>query len=669
MTLSSSVATIPLVGVSYAKKLLKLDIQTVEDLLYHLPSRYIDFSQTSLIKDIKPNVTATVYGQVTSITNVHTKSALTIQKAVIHDNTGDVEVVWFNQPFLLQSMHVGDEIGIAGIPKVNHQKLQFEFAEYEILKGKDSIHTGRIIPVYPETAGISSKWLRSRIAFVLKQISEKTLTILDPLGKETLEKENLLPLEQSLVQVHFPNNLSSAQQAHNRLAFNEILFHQLAGLIRKSNWQKITVGHKMEIKKFDQEINLFLQTLPFQLTDAQNKVCQDILSDLSKSTPMNRLLQGDVGSGKTIVAAIAMYVAKLNGLQSVLMAPTEILAMQHYRTLNAAFNPIGIKAGIATSSTKDYKNYDLVIGTHALLHKQISFNNLGLVIIDEQHKFGVEQRAEILKKGHNPHLLTMTATPIPRSIALTIYRDLDLSIIDQMPNNRQIIKTWVVPNHKRHDAYDWIKKQTSQVYIVCPLVDLSENLQTVKAAKSEYENLVKVFYPQMSVGLIHGKMPSSEKNATLEKFSQGKIDILVATPVVEVGIDVRNANIIIIEAAERFGLAQLHQLRGRVGRGEHQGYCLLFTENENEFAINRLKNLETINNGLKLAEIDLQLRGPGQRFGEQQHGKWDLKIADFSNLSLLEKAGKLAEQAFNQPQNFPNLYNSLEKSKISSSLN
>jgi ATP-dependent DNA helicase RecG len=416
---------------------------------------------------------------------------------------------------------------------------------------------------------------------------------------------------------------------------------------------------------------------------------------MHKTTPMNRLLQGDVGSGKTVVATIAMYLAYLNGYQSVLMAPTEILANQHYQTVSSLLTPFGVKVGLVTGTKKlDHKtsgsknninnvlnsqssqvaqaevvttdlitDLDILIGTHALLYNKKRLRNLGLVVIDEQHRFGVNQRSLLRQKGKNPHVLTMTATPIPRTVALTMYKDLNLSYLDEMPKGRKIIKTWLVPLEKRGKAYEWIRKQVqqtnSQAFIICPFIEISETMQTVKAATAEYERLKKEIFPDLRIGLLHGKMKSKDKNAVLQDFKKGKYHILVATPVVEVGIDIPNATIIVIEASERFGLAQLHQLRGRVGRGEKQSFCLLFTESKNEQTLAKLKELERIHIGAELAELDLRLRGPGEIYGTLQSGIPNLKIASFSDVILIEQTRKAAEMILSNPAKYPYLLHKL----------
>ncbi len=592
---------IPGVGPAFATRLEKLGIFTEKDFLYHIPSRYDDFSVVSKIANIQEGETVTVRGKILEIKNIFTRSSYVLQKAVIEDDTGKLPVVWFNQRFLTRVIFPGDPVSLSG--KIN--KHQFESPQYEI---GSSIHTGRLVPVYPETEGISSKWFRSKIYFLLKNLNLK----------DYLPAGEFMELNEAIQKVHFPDSLEQARQAKRRLAFDELLMAQIEAKSRKVEWQKKTVGNKF--KNLDVKLDL-----PFELTDSQKKVIKEIFFDLQKEVPMNRLLQGDVGSGKTIVAAFAMLAANLNGYQAAIMAPTELLANQHFETLSK----LGLTVGIATGSIKDYKNKDIIVGTHALFSSDINFKNLGLIVIDEQHRFGVEQRAALTAKGVNPHVLTMTATPIPRTIALTLYGDLDLSVLTELPKNRLPIKTWVVPEHKREAAYQWIEKQKTQTFVICPFIEESETLQTVKAAKTEFENIKKIF-KNLRVGLVHGKLKNKDK--VLNDFRNQKLDILVATPIVEVGIDIPQATIMVIEGADRFGLAQLHQLRGRVGRGDQQSYCLLFGEN-----ISRLKLLEKINNGMQLAEADLRFRGPGHRFGTAQHGRWDLKIADFSDLGLVEQ--------------------------------
>lgn len=615
---------IPGVGPVFAKRLEKLGIKTDRDLLYHLPSRYDDYSLISKTKDVQEGEVVTIKGTIIKIDNIFTRKGFVLQKAIIEDETGKLPVVWFNQRFLTRVIHVGDIVSLSG--KIN--KKQMESPQYEI---GTSIHTGRLVPVYPETSGISSKWLRTKIYFLLNKKFE-----------DYLPESDLMDLDTALHKVHFPDNLEQAIKARYRLAFDELLFSQLMAIERRKENEISKVGHKFT--KLDTHIDL-----PFDLTNSQKRVIKEIFDDLSKAKPMNRLLQGDVGSGKTVVAAMALLAANQNGFQSVLMAPTEILANQHYESLKK----LKLNVGLATGANKIDLNADILVGTHALINDKLNFEKLGLVVIDEQHRFGVEQRAKLLAKGVNPHVLTMTATPIPRTIALTLYKDLDLSIINEMPQNRLKVKTWVVPEEKREGAYTWIEKQKTQTFVVCPLIEENEDY---KAVNTEYENLKKRF-PKLKIGMITGKSKSKDK--IISDFKNKKLDILVATPVIEVGIDIPAATIMIIEDADRFGLAQLHQLRGRVGRGDKQSYCLLFGEN-----ITRLKLLEKFDSGLALAEVDLKFRGPGQRFGTSQHGKWDLKIADFSDLELIEKTRKLAHEVVSAWDKFPSLHKMVEKSKI-----
>lgn len=661
--LNTSVSNLYLVGPTYASRLAKLGIITVSDLLHHFPFRYDDFSLISKIAKVQPGETVTICTELISIKNVFTKNGKKMQEAVIADNTGSIHAVWFNQIYLAQTLKIGDKLNLSGKIDFFGHKLVLFSPEYEIIKNPftlrnegqlNTIHTGRLVPVYPETYGVSSKWLRSRIASLLPIVIPQ---IEDFLPEEIRLKNNLITLQSALQTIHFPDSKIDLERAIERLSFDELFLIQLNSLKRKKDWQKETTGPSFEITKYQKKIAEFIQKLPFKLTTAQERVIQEIFVDLDKINPTNRLLQGDVGSGKTVVAAICFYLAYLNGYQSAFMAPTEILANQHYETIKKFLEPLGLKIGLFTSTTNKIKNliindkFNIYIGTHALLSEKIKFNKLGLVVIDEQHRFGVTQRAALQKKGLNPHLITMTATPIPRTIALTLYQELEISVIDEMPIGRQLIKTWVVPAEKRKNAYEWIKKQIidhqTQAFIICPLIEESETLQTVKSAKYEFEHLSKEVFPKLKLGLLHGRLKSKEKDEVLQKFRNNQINILVSTPVVEVGLDIPNATIILIEASDRFGLAQLHQLRGRVGRSEKSSYCLLFTENTNPQVLTRLKALEKLHIGIKLAELDLKLRGPGDIFGTRQHGIINLKIAKLTDLTLIEKSKKTAKDLIN----------------------
>jgi ATP-dependent DNA helicase RecG len=459
--------------------------------------------------------------------------------------------------------------------------------------------------------------------------------------------------------------------AKRRLAFEEFFLTHLAALIRRSQWMNKKVVHQLLLLPYRGMVNAFIKNLPFELTDAQKIALREILSDLTGAKPMNRLLEGEVGSGKTVVATIAMYVVFLNGFQSVLMAPTEILANQHYKTISELLANYGVRVELITGATrskrkdKKIEDADILVGTHALINRSLRFDKIGLVVIDEQQRFGVEQRALLREKAVNPHVLTMTATPIPRTVFLTLYGDLDLSYLNELPKERKLVKTWLVPQEKREAGYEWIKKQIKengdQVFIICPFIEESETLTSVKAAKKEFERLKADIFPEFRVGLLHGRLKAKEKNEVIEKFKNREIDILVSTPVVEVGIDIPNATIILIEAAERFGLAQLHQLRGRVGRGNKQSYCLLFTESKSEQTLKRLAVMEKIFIGAELAELDLKLRGPGELYGTLQHGIPKLKAASFSDFDLIQTTKGEAEKILPHIDQFPRLLEKLNR--------
>jgi len=666
MNLQTPVATQGRIYRLFARRLEKLGILTFEDFLYHVPFRYDDFSLISKINRVQPGEVVTIQGTVSEITNEFTKNFKRIQKAEIADETGTIEVIWFNQPYLTKVIRKNDKISLSGKIDWFLRKPVMQSPDYEIITGLPAIHTGRLVPIYPETRGITSKWIRRQ---TYNLINENLNQFTEYLPDSTIKDHSLIAFSEAISEIHFPKLILNAEKSRQRLAFDELFLLQLSAMHRKLNWNKNLISNSFSVDKFKDEINEFLNKLPFTLTNAQKRVIEEIFKDLSLEKPMNRLLEGDVGSGKTVVSAIAMYLSFLNGFQSVLMAPTEILAQQHYQTISKLLSPFKIKVGLVTGSNKlkienGKLKIDVLVGTHAVLEKGINFDKLGLVVIDEQQRFGVEQRALIRSKGKNPHLLTMTATPIPRTIALTLYGDLDLSILDEMPVGRKQIKTWLVPDEKRINAYSWIEKQIkdtkSQAFIVCPFIEESETMQTVKAASKEFENLKNNVFKSLKLGLLHGKMKAKEKEEVLEKFRTGKINILVATPVVEVGIDIPNATIIVIEAAERFGLAQLHQLRGRVGRGDKQSYCLLFTGSRNPETLKRLKAMEKHNSGAELAELDLRLRGPGEIYGTMQHGRKMLKIASFSDFDLIQKIRREAEKIFPKLHTFPRL---LEKLK------
>ncbi len=644
-----NIENLPATSTITIRKLKSLGINTYFNLLNYFPSRYEDYSLISKIDKIQEGETLTIRGKIVEAKNQYIRSRITIQKVVVSDDTGIVEVSWFNQPYLIRVMKIGEIISISGLVKRFSSKFIIEPKEYEL--GNKRIHTGRIVPIYSEKKGLSTKTIREKIHAILVLTPGVETRLAETLPNEIIIYNNLIDENTAYRQIHFPDNLNLANKARERLAFDELFSLQLANNLIKKQWQEERVGNKFQISNFKFQIQEFINRLPFKLTSDQNKVIDEIINDLKKTVPMNRFLQGDVGSGKTVVAAIACYLTVLNGYQSLFMAPTEILANQHFQTISALFKDLPIKIGLLTGSTKINKvrnAYDIIIGTHALLSQKLKFEKVGLVVIDEQHRFGVNQRALLKEKALNPHLLTMTATPIPRTVALTLYGELDLSYIEEMPQGRLSVKTFLVPKEKRSDGYRWIKSQIlnlkSQIFIVCPLIEESESetMKSVKAAKIEYENLRKIF-SEFRLGLLHGKIKSKEKEQIMTDFKSKKIDILVSTPVVEVGIDIPGATIMIIEGAERFGLAQLHQLRGRVGRSDKRSYCFLFSEKEDLGILRRLRFFAKINNGNKLAEHDLKNRGAGNIFGTEQHGFVNFKIASLTDYELINKTKKAVE--------------------------
>lgn len=647
MRLDESISTLPRVGPAYRNRLEKLEIFSIRDLILHIPHRYLDFTLKSDIAGLQPGETATVSGQLTFLKNQYTRGGRKIQIGEVADSTAKIAVVWFNQPFLVRNLFPGDQISLAGkVDWFGRQKAIIS-PDYEIVQeGKPRLHTEGLIPIYPETYGVSSKWLRSRVSDVLANFKLE-----EYLPAEVLQKYNFPKFEAALKTVHFPKNLADVEPARKRLAFEELLRLQLASLKRKTEWKKNLPSYKLSVDK--SLVKSFIKSLPFTLTNSQKQAIDEILADLSENKPMNRLLEGDVGSGKTVVAAAGALVAFANGFQSVIMAPTEILAAQHYNTLRTLFDPLKVRVSLVTSSMKksDLGRADIFVGTHALIYKKTKFDKVAFVVIDEQHRFGVAQRGQLVRKSKNrssvPHILTMTATPIPRTVALTVYGDLDLSVLTDMPLGRIKVTTWIVPRLKREKAYAWIKEQIKkdniQIFNVCPLIEESEKetMQDVKAVTKEYQVLSKIF-KGFRLGLLHGKLPARQKQAVIEKFKKGESDILVTTPVVEVGIDIQNASIMVIEGAERFGLAQLHQLRGRVGRGAKKSYCLLFTESRSPMVRTRLSALQKYNSGFELSELDLKLRGPGEVFGLRQHGFPELKVANWQDAELIKAAHDVA---------------------------
>lgn len=656
---NTKISELSRVGKATASRLKKLGLEDAKDLIWHLPNRYEDFSQIKPIAEVKVNEAATVCGQVELIANRRSRlKRMNITECLLSDDSGSIKIIWFNQPYLTKQLSSGEQIYLSGRVDDNYYTLQFTNPYWEKASA-DRIHTGRLIPIYPLTAGLTQKQLR----FLIKQVTPLASRLTEYLPPEVLKPHQLISLPTALKQIHWPQNQSSYLEAVKRLKFDELFFIQL---LQVKNRQELKAQIAPVINFNENKTKELVSNLPFTLTDDQRKCAWEILKSIAQPSPMNRLLQGDVGSGKTVVAAIACLNCALSGLQAVILAPTEILADQHWQTLQQTLKLFKLTMGILTRSQRQTNHkktkkiskkeiieklsngqIDIVVGTHALLQEKIDFKKLGLIVVDEQHRFGVEQRHNLKDKtpGDIPHFLSMTATPIPRTLALTLYGDLDISIISQKPPGRQKIITKIVDDANRQAAYKFIKNKIisgQQVFVVCPLIDESDTLG-VKAANSEYEKLSKKIFPELKIGLLHGRLKGKDKTEIMDKFRTGRLNILVSTSVIEVGVDIPNATIMMIEGADRFGLAQLHQFRGRVGRSHRQSYCFLFTDNSNPKTLTRLKAMTTSDNGLELAEYDLKLRGAGEIYGTRQSGLPDLKIASLDDLDIIKQAKQAAQ--------------------------
>lgn len=656
--LSRSLSKVLRTTKNHFAKLESLNIHNVKDFLMYFPRTYNDSTVYTKISEVRVDEVNTIQGKISSLFTINSKNGKKITRGVFTDSTGTIDLVWFNQPHITRLLPRNKEIVLSGKVKYAMNRLSIQSPTYEMLQsGGEQIHSGRLVPIYHETEGINSKWLREKLKPL---IDEWTDLFEEYLPENVITEHNLLSYPQAIRNIHFPKNAKSLEEARKRLAFDELFLLQLKVLQKKWHWQNIKKGEGKVIEEKNEMVRDCIENLEFELTNAQKRVLMEIHADLIKDLPMSRLVQGDVGSGKTIVAALAALHVVTNGYQVAVMAPTEILAKQHYATFVKLLTKYGLNIQfISGSTTKKQKEevirqmktgtVDIVIGTHALIQEGIGFKNLGLAIIDEQHRFGVKQR-DTLKSFGSPHLLSMTATPIPRTLAITVYGDQDLSIIDEMPKGRQAIITRVVREGKRTDAYRWIEDQIAkgrQAFIICPLIDESDFLE-VKSVLQEYDRLQNEIFPNLKLDVLHGKLKQEEKDEIMAKFKENKTNILVSTSVIEVGIDVPNASIMLIEAAERFGLSQLHQFRGRVGRGEHQSYCFLFTSDSSKNDNVRLKSMEKHNSGFKLAEIDLELRGPGEIYGIRQSGIPDLKMASLSDSETISKARKSAQELINQ---------------------
>lgn len=652
------VTKVPRIGPKSARKLKHLGIESVKDLIYHFPFRYEDRSQITLIENLKPGQSVTIEAKLASIRNIYTKNRKRITRGVAQDKSGEISLIWFNMHYIEKSLRVGETYFMSGKIDKYNGKLTLVVPKME-KNTKNNLHAGRIVPIYHQTDGISSRWLRSRINDVLKEMKKEngTKTSIEDFFPETLlEKEKLMDLENAISQIHFPKSWELMHAARKRLGYQELLVELLR--VEEAKHERKAGLPAEGIMPNRKLLKEFTNKLPFKLTKSQETAIDEILEDLKKDIPMNRLLEGDVGTGKTIVAVIAALAAAKAGKSVLYMAPTEILAKQHFETFQKYLEPISginVYSRFGSSQKEPLEmgrdTPSVTVGTHALLYTREKYKNIGLVIIDEQHRFGVDQREMLLhlnSGGKRPHLLTMTATPIPRTLALTIYGDLDISTLDRRPGKKADVVTKVVPPEKRKKVYKWIAQSGKSAFIVCPFIEESENenFSEVKSATEEYEKLKSGVFKGKKVGLLHGRLKSEEKEQVVQKFEEGKLNVLVSTPVIEVGIDIPHAAIMVIESAERYGLASLHQLRGRVGRGESEGYCFVFTESGSDNVMKRLKYLESVHNGLKLAEIDLKLRGQGDLWGTKQHGFKSLQLADLGDVGLLERVRETAKNLF-----------------------
>lgn len=629
------------VGPSRAKLFANLGVQTVEDLLYFFPRRYEDRRNLTKLAQVKIGEWQTVKGKV--VTQGSRKSWFTkkhVSEVILDDGSGRIFCVWFNQPYLERYFKEGAQAICYGKVDMYKNRIQMVSPEYEIIdeEEEDNLNVNRIVPIYPLTKGVTQRFLRKIIRLCLNQHKEE---LTDELPVALRNKHKLYNIKRSIENIHFPENDADQAEALKRVSFEEFFFFQISVILRRlSITQQKGIVHKIS----DRDALRFIDAFPFKLTSAQKRVIREIREDMEKPTPMLRLLQGDVGSGKTIVVLFGCYAAFLNGFQSCLMAPTEILARQHYEKIkgyieSGILKDVRVRLLVSSMSVVDkrviYEEIkrglvSIVVGTHALFSEELEFKNLSFVVVDEQHKFGVKQRALLTQKGNNPDVLVMTATPIPRTLCITLYGDLDVSIIDELPPGRPPIKTQHFTTEKSEEVYGIVReklKEGAQAYIVYPIIEESETLD-LKAAQDMYKHFAQSEFKDFNIGLVHGRMKQTESDRVMEEFKKGEIKLLVATTVLEVGIDVPNATVMVIEHAERFGLSSLHQLRGRIGRGSKESFCYLLADLETQDAQKRIEAVLSTTDGFKIAQADLDIRGPGQFFGRHQHGLSELKISN-----------------------------------------
>lgn len=644
-------------GEELVKKFANLGVSTVGDLINNYPRRYDDFSHVESISKIKPGM-VTIKAKIKQAKGSYARRGLHVTEAVASDDTGSVRLVWFNQPYRAAAIKANEEYFISGEFGLRKTRLSIMNPSAELVSGFP-LNTARIVPVYKEARGLKSGQIRK----ILRQVIPEIRLLAETLPQWLVNANDLMSLSEATEAIHFPRHANDLERAKRRLGFEEVFSLSLASLLNKYELLSETA---VSIPFDEQLAKDFVSHLPFVLTDAQKKAVWQIYKDMQKTQPMNRLVEGDVGSGKTVVAAMAAIMAMKQGFQVALMAPTELLARQHAETIYDLLNPLnmsdqvsllvgGLKPIQKKAAQKRIKNGEIkfIIGTHALIQEKVDMHRLGLVIIDEQHRFGVEQRKTLqAKAGHMPHVLSMTATPIPRSLALTLYGELDISVIDVKPMGRKPIMTKIVSPNSRKQLYEKIEPQLQagrQMFVVTPLIAESE-MMDARSAEQVYEDLSKGAFKHRRLGLLHGKMKSSEKDEIMQRFVRHELDILVSTTVIEVGVNVPNATVMLIENAERFGLAQIHQLRGRVGRSEHQGYCFLMIGNSNQPS-RRLRALESSSDGFALAELDLEIRGPGAIYGTFQHGQLDLRIAKLTDSKLIAQARASAQKFIDKGEN------------------
>ncbi len=656
MTIQDPVTVLRGVGEESAKKLESVGIKTIADLVNYWPRAYEDFSQITPIKQLRPGAVS-IRATIAQIKGRYVRRGMHVTEAVASDETGSVRLVWFNQPYREDGTKKGSEYFISGNFELHSGRLAIMSPATELVSDFPT-NTARIIPVYRERKGLKSNYLRK----LLKQVMPLVRLLPETMPAWLVEKQKLMSRSQALEALHFPVDDTQLSRAKLRLAFEEVFGLTLASLLNKYELLQETA---LSIP-FERELaREFVRALPFDLTSAQRKVVWQIYQDLEKTQPMNRLVEGDVGSGKTVVATMAALMVMKQGLQVALMAPTEILARQHAETIYKLLEHTpyaqqvsllagGMKADQKKRAIEHIKSGEIrfIIGTHALIQTQVDMHKLGLVIVDEQHRFGVEHRKKLLAKaGHLPHLLSMTATPIPRTLALTLYGELDISIIDTLPKGRKPITSKIVSPNSRVQVYEQIDAQLAagrQAFVVCPLISNSDSL-AVNSAEAIYDLMRKRDFKHRRIGLLHGKLKTDEKDRVMQAFVDHKLDILVATTVIEVGVNVPNATVMLIEGADRFGLAQIHQLRGRIGRGDHQSYCFLMMS-DSKAPSPRLRAVESTQNGFELAELDLELRGPGAIYGTMQHGELDLRIAKLSDTRLIAAARQGAQAFIDQKE-------------------